>query len=377
MTLPAACVVATLLWWLPVGGYSTEYLLGWLACALTTYVLLETATTNALLRIRSRMISSLFLLLMAACGFLHPLQSTTITLLLVAISFYCLLRTYEQPRPEVDTLHAYLFLSLGSLLWPPLLLLAFVHWWSQSVYLRSLSLRSFGAALIGIVLPYAFWATGAFAMGDLTPFISHTAAIIEPVRAPIENAIQGGALLPSTYLQWLGYEAQEVPVGDNCWWATVEAARHVDWNAFMQNIFHWMQGCWPQLSALVFVLLLGLTGFIHYARQSFDDKIRVRMCHYTFMFFQAVVVIWLICQPYRFPSLFPLLLFTSTPAAAHFIALTRTWSTNFWTFILTLALIAVGVCCLALPQRLGWPLPSTDLALIRSFTFTFPFPFSL
>jgi len=363
VTLPAACVIATLLWWMPQGGYSAEYLLGWLVCALTTYLVIETAAINALLRIRSRMISSLFLLVMAACGFLHPLQTSTITMLFVAFSFYCLLRTYDEPRPEVDTLHAYLFLSLGSLLWPPLLLFALVQMWSQGVYLRSLTMRSFGAAVIGIVLPYAFWATGAFAMGEIMPFVDHAIAIIEPVRGPIVNAIHGGALLPDTYQQWLGYAPQEFVTDQNCWQATVVAAQHTDWNGFQQNVLHWISLYGPQLSALVVVLLFGLTGFVHYLNKSFDDKIRVRMCYYTFMAFQVVVVVWLFCQPYHFPFLFPLLVLTTVPTAAHFIALTRTWFTNVWALLLALALIAVGVCCLVLPQQMGWELPQSDLSL--------------
>ena len=195
VTLPAACVVATLLWWLPQGGYSAEYLLGWLACALTTYLVMETAAVNAMLRIRSRMLSSLFLFMMAAYGFLHPLQSGAVTLLLMAFAIYCFLRTYEKSRPEVDTLHAYLFLSLGSLLWPPLLMLVLVFLWSQAVYLRSLSMRSLGAALIGIVLPYGFWATGAFALGNITSFVEHATAIIAPVRLPVLSAIRGAEFL--------------------------------------------------------------------------------------------------------------------------------------------------------------------------------------
>lgn len=367
VTLPAACVVATLLWWMPQGGYSAEYLLGWLACALTAYLVMETAAVNALLRIRSRMISSLFLFMMAAYGFMHPLQAGSVTLLLTAFSFYCLFRTYELSRPEVDTLHAYLFLSLGSLLWPPLLLLVIVLLWAQAVYLRSLSMRSLGAALIGVVLPYGFWATGAFALGNITPFVQHATAIIDPFRLPILSAIHGEALLPDTYLRWLGYEALDTPVGQNCWEATIVAFHHTDMQGFVQNVTQWLEGCWPQFSALALTLLFALTGFVHYVRQSYDDKIRVRMCHYSFMALQVVIVVWLFCQPQYFAHLFPILVLSTVPAAAHFIALTRTWLTNAWTLMLALALVAVGICCLALPQQQGWPLPTTDLDFPQRF----------
>lgn len=367
VTLPAACVVATLLWWLPQGGYSAEYLLGWLACALTTYLVMETAAVNAMLRIRSRMLSSLFLFMMAAYGFLHPLQSGAVTLLLMAFAIYCFLRTYEKSRPEVDTLHAYLFLSLGSLLWPPLLMLVLVFLWSQAVYLRSLSMRSLGAALIGIVLPYGFWATGAFALGNITPFVEHATAIIAPVRLPVLSAIHGEAFLSDTYLRWLGYDAGNIPVAQNSWEATIVAAHHTDWQGFVQNIFCWLESRWPQCSALALTLLFAVTGFVHYVRQSYDDKIRVRMCYYSFMVMQVVIVVWLFCQPHYFAFLFPLLVLSTVPMAAHFIALTRTWLTNVWVIVLGLALVAVAVCCLALPQHQGWPLPSTDMDFPQRF----------
>ena len=323
LTLPTMCVVTTLLWWLPQGGYSTDYLLGWLACVMTTYVVIETAAANALLRIRSRMVSSLLLATMAACGFLHPLQPGTMVLLCMAISFYCLLRTCERERPETDTLHAYLFLSLGSLAWPPLLLLAVVYLWSQGIYLRSLQRRSFGAALCGLLLPYAFWATAAFALADMQPFVAHASAIIAPVLEPF------------------------------AWQWVVELAQSADWRGFVDGGAETLrERCLPHVaecSAFVLMTLVGTTGFVHYLRRSFDDKIRVRVCHYVFLTMQLVVFLWMVLQPHHFRQLFPLLALTTAPSAAHFAALTHTWLTNLWFIVLALGFVAVGVCCLVLP----------------------------
>ena len=336
-TLPTACVLATLLWWLPQGSYSEEYLCGWLLCVLTTYVVIETTGVNALLRIRSRMISSLFLFLMAVCGFLHPVGSGTVALFCLAASFYCLLRTCEAEHPEASTFHAYLFLSLGSLLWPPMLLLTIIQLWNQGVFLRSLQWRSLGAACCGILLPYVFWATGSFALNDIQPFAAHAASIVAPFR-------------------------------ESFWWQwAVELAQTLDWNSFWPQFYLVMQGHvlahQPDCAALLLLLLLGLTGFVHYCRKNYDDKIRVRMCHYCFMSMQVVLVLSMVLAPPYFRLLFPLLLLTTVPAAAHFITLTRTWMTNAWFVCLTLGLVAVGICCLALPPYFGWPLPLSDLPI--------------
>lgn len=316
-----------------------EYLVGWLLCVLTTYVVIETTAINALLRIRSRMISSLFLILMAVCGFLHPVNSGTVALFCLAVSFYCLLRTYEAERPEVNTFHAYLFLSLGSLLWPPLLLLFVVQLWNQVVFLRSLRWRSFGASCCGLLLPYGFWAAGSFALNDIEPFVSHCSAIIAPILEPFD------------------------------WQWAITMAQTLDWNGFWPQFYTSLQARvlahQPECAAMVLLLLLGLTGFVHYVRKSFDDKIRVRMCHYCFMSMQVVLVLWLVLTPQHFRQLFPLLLLTTIPAAAHFIALTRTWMTNAWFVCLALGVVAVGICSLVLPPLFGWPQPLSDLPMVH------------
>ena len=316
VTLPTACVLATLLWWLPQGGYSTDYLLGWMLCAFTTYILIETTAVNLLLRVRSRMISSLYLLMMAVCGFLHPLQPAVVPQFGMALSFFCLLRTYEKPRPEVDTLHTHLLLSLASLLWPPLLLLSLVQLWNQGVYLRSLGWKSFGAAIIGILLPYIFWASTAFVLTDIMPFVHHVTAIISPFTEPF-------------YWQWAIQEAQTLE------W-------HAFWHVFPAELWGRMMQHQTESIAVAVTLLWGLTGFIHYVRKSYDDKIRVRMCHYTFMAMQVTLILWLTLQPNSFSQLFPLFLLTTVPAAAHFITLTRTWLTNAWTMLLFLSLLVLG-----------------------------------
>ena len=319
VTLPAVCIVTLLLWWMPWKGYSLVHLGGVLVCALTAYVLIETDSVHALLRIRSRMISCLFLLLMAVCRFMHPINSETILQLCMAVTYYFLLRTYEHHHPEGSTFHAFLLLSVGSLVWPPLLLLTPVLIWNQGIFMRSLHWNSFCAAILGLLLPYVLWGTvltGKMVFSILTtpvsdtpldgitaftPIVQHAAAVIAPFQEPL--------LWPPAIVSWT---------------------------------YHHPSECF----ALSVVLLVGLTGFIHYIRKSYDDKIRVRMCHYSFMLMQAVILFWLLLQPQYFPQLFPLFLLMTVPAAAHFVALTHTWFSNAWVVLLTLLIAAVAVITL-------------------------------
>ena len=70
-TLPVMAVVTSLLWLL--SGSADQW--RWLTLALTaltTYIVVELNNRHALLRIRSRLVSSVFLLFMAASPFLRP-----------------------------------------------------------------------------------------------------------------------------------------------------------------------------------------------------------------------------------------------------------------------------------------------------------------
>ena len=60
--LPVAALIATLLW-VAENVYDWSRLLGWLFCGINTYLWIETNNTHALMRVRSLMTPSLFVLL--------------------------------------------------------------------------------------------------------------------------------------------------------------------------------------------------------------------------------------------------------------------------------------------------------------------------
>ena len=335
LTLPVAGVLATLLWWLPQGAYSTAYLQAWLSSAVMTFFVIETTNANSLLRVRSQMIAALLLFALAVCGFLHAQYSPLLCMLGLMLTFYSMLQTVPQSssvdssrgrrvsrRPQVATFHAFLFLSLGSIEWPPMLLLALPLLLGQGVFLQSLSWRCLGAAFIGMVLPYFFWSAAAFTLDNFPPFVAHAEAIIAPVSGPIANVMAGQPLLSATYQQWMLLDSGDFPA----------------------IIGPWVMHHLPRLTALVFVVLLALTGFIYYYRNSYDDKIRVRACHHFFLMMMVVIMLWLAAQPRHYEYLFPMLLLMATPSAAHFVAHTHTWFTNAWFVILSIFMVVVGIC---------------------------------
>lgn len=325
VTLPVAAVITTLLWWLPQGGYSLPYLLGWVVCAVGMFFIIEMAAQNALIRVRSRMVSSLFLLLMAACGFMHELCTGLLLQFALVVSLFSLLRTCEKARPELDTFHAYLCLSLGSLLWPPLLLLAIVLLMAQAFFLRSLTLRSFGAFLLGLLTPYVFWSSALFMFGDINTFVAHVRGIIAPVLALV-GQVQHEIELAQTF-DWPS-------------WTSIQGERLAGYASYV------LLNRRAELAALVLVVLVGSTGSLFYISHSYDDKIRVRMCHYSFIFVLACLAVWLVLQPWMFSRLFPLLLLTAVPPCAAWAVFSRSWFARFWFIVLIICWLCVAAMAL-------------------------------
>ena len=325
VTLLVAAVLTTLLWWLPQGGYSMLYLGGWLLCALGMSFIVEMSAQNAFLRVRSRMVSSLFLLMMAGCGFLHEMYAGSLLQLSLLFSFFALLRTCEKSRPELDSFHAYLVLSLGSLVWPPMLLLAIPQLFNQAVFLRSLTLRSFGACIVGLLSPYVFWSSASFLMGDISMFVAHVQETVLPVLQLVEEGRHQFSLA-STY--------------DWNTWSNIQAGSLTSFASRLIS-FH----C-AELAALILVLLMGATGSFFYIHTSYDDKIRVRMCHYTFIHMQAFLFLWLLVQPWLFPYLFPLLLFAVVPSCAYWFTFSNSWFARMWVWVLLLGWLCVAVLSL-------------------------------
>lgn len=283
--------------------------MGWLVCVLTTLVLTELAAANSLLRIRTFMISVVYLLTMAVCGFLHSIGIGHILALILAVAFYTLFRSYEKRVAATDSFHTALCLSIGSLVWAPFLLLAPVLLWGQGAFLRGLSWRVLSAWLIGLLLPYWFWAPAAYLWSDMTVLTNHLADIISPFQEPLY------------------------------------------WQPTIEDITAHIEAHRAEAAAAAFVLLMGLTGFFHYLRNNYDDKIGVRMFYYCLMLTQMVLLLWLVLQPTAFYKLFPMFILTTAPTAAHFFALTHSWITNAWFILCCIALIGVAFYNL---QPDGW-----------------------
>ena len=269
-------MLTLLLWWFPQGGYSHGYAWSLLIAALVAYVVTETNNIHQLLRVRSRMISAVWLSVLACMGFTHPFHPAMLSALALSVSHFLLFRTYQQPQPVADVFHSFLALALGSVAFPPLILFAPFFLWYLVVFMRALTLRTFFAALVGLLLPFWFWGGWILWQGDVS-------SLVQWWQRLVGGMTTAGLHSSALQLRLSALTATPSPV------------------------------------ALAFLLLALLTVWtaVAYLLHSFDDKIRTRMMLYVYVS-QSLLILLFSLFAADFLPLLPLLLLTSSPLVAHF-----------------------------------------------------------
>lgn len=297
-TLPVCAVVAVLVWWLPLGQYRLDYAIGLGLATLIGYVLLETNNRFHLIRVRSRMVASVWAIFAAITSSLHIWHEGVIVALCMAIAHLSLFYSYEERQPVRESFHAGLFLGIGTLFVPWLAVMPILYILHQTVYLRSLTFRCFFALLIGSIFP----------------------ALV--VMAPSVVADDYSRLT-----DWYGMLMRFTPIDEGNYLALT-----------LQQALTWLLPC-----------LLILLGGIHYLCTSYNDKISVRMMLYISLTDTFVVLLFTALQPQYVDLLLPLMLVSGAPLVAHFFALTKSWFTNFLFVFSLLCCVGVGYVTLGMP----------------------------
>ena len=294
-TLPFCIVATILMWWLPQRAFDVHCLLGLGLCLLTTYIVMETNAQLHIIRIRTRMMSCVWLILAASLAFMHPLGEPLVAAALLSAGYYLLFRCYQRHRPQKFVFHAFLMLSLGSFCAPVMLLMAIPFFLYLAGFLRTLPKKGFWAGVIGLIAPYWCYAVWCFIMRDIQSFVTRMAEMAQLERPSIEQVTS----LP----------------------------------------FVW------QISAGV-VALLGIVSILHYLSTNYDDKIRVRMILYIYVSQTLLLMAFLVLQPAHYEATMALLVCSASPLIAHYFALSRSLLTTIF-FLLSLLLVA-GVATLNL-----------------------------
>lgn len=284
-TLPVAALVATLLW-AAIGPITQDKVICWVCCAVCSYLLVEFNNSNALLRIRSRLTTSTFLIGMGSFTFLHESIESIVVTFFILGCYYFLFRSYQDSHHTANIFHAFLSLGIAGLICPSVICLIPFLYWSMAAYLRSLSFKTFCASLIGLLTP--LWLYGAY-------FI-----YLQDYTALWDKMHEFDSFQIPTLADYLSLDLSRV-------------------------------------AAFALIFIFGLIGSIHAMRTSYNDKIRTRMQFYTLILFECVFLLLLLGQPRLFDHSLCILTLTAAPVIAHFFALTSTRITNLL-FILSILL---------------------------------------
>ena len=255
----------------------------------SVYTIIHLNNINLLIRIYSRSVSVFFLLLGCSATWLFSSIQASVTLLCSALSLLLLFSCYQDKNSQGHTFYIFLLLSSLSLLDPYILLFIPVYLLLMTVTIYSMSIRSFFAALIGIITPYWLYT------GWQLYFYRH-----QP-----EKSID--YLVRLTELQW--------------------AADYTTVSTY--------QWCYLGLLTMLFMV-----GAIHFWLNSYMDKIRVRQIYNSLIILTIYSMFWLTILPQKFDTFICLLTITVSPIAAHFFSLTRTRLSNIF-YLVTMAVIFV------------------------------------
>lgn len=303
LTFPVCIITAVAMWWWPQQAVSAREFVGLLLCLLTAFVLMETNTRQHIIRIRTRMMSCVWLILSASLSFMHPLGEPLVAATFLCISYMLLFRCYGKRRPQLTVFHAFVMLGLGSFCAPAMLLMVIPYFLYIAIFLRSLTHKAFWAGILGVAVPYWCYGVWCFTLGDIEDFTTRMACMASHDLPSLE-AITSLPLV-------------------------------------------------SKVSAGV-VALLGIVSILHYLNTNYDDKIRVRMILYIYVSQTLLLLALLALQPALYQTTMALLVASASPLIAHYISLSK-GIVNTIVFVVFL-LLTTGMAALNL-----WPALTTLL----------------
>lgn len=264
----------------------------------TTYLVFETASKFSLLRIRSYMITTVWVVGLMLMPFAHTFSDAWIVALCLAGSYYIMFLAYQQFEPIAKVFHAFILLGIASVTVPQLLILVPLYYWYLFVFLRSLTWRSFWAGIVGILLPVCFILGWSILNMDFSFLLEKF------------NDLQSTTFFSTEDYQWmLAYRT-------------------------------------PKALSFAFITILSMIGIVHYLVNYFDDKISTRMYLYIYTIQTLVILALIFCLPSLYDTLAIVFVLNACVMIAHYFALTGSWVSNtlFCVTLLVVAFLLVLNC---------------------------------
>lgn len=257
---------------LPAGWI--EKIASYIIYAIIGYFLIELNNRFGIIRMRASIQTAAYFLLVTACPEMHLLCAGDIAAIAFLISIFFLFRSYQQTYAASDLFYSFLFIGLGSLLFPQLNLLL-VLWFIEAYRFQAFTLRSICGALLGWTLPYWILFGHAFYHNQMDLF----------------------------YQPFLNLTRFD--------------------NIFNIQILHpW------ELGTLGYLLVLFIFSATHCIIAGFEDKIRTR-AYVQFLINLTLILFLLIAlQPSHCTDFLPLLMISSSILIGHLFVLTNSKTSN-------------------------------------------------
>lgn len=258
---------------------------------LSMYLMVELTNVNALLRVRSRMVSVTFITLNCMMCFLFGSLSGGLVQLFAITALLLLLSTYQAPQALGRLFYAFVMIGLASIFFVQILYFVPLLWLLMATQLQSLSWRGTIASLIGLLTPYWFFSLWFIYQWDFTPLANHFASLGDFVPLPDDLSAIG-------------------------------------------------QGHWQPF---ILLTVLTVTGIVHFWRNSIDEKIRIRLLYGLFSWMTLAVLLFVVLQPQHYDPLMRLAVITASPLIAHFLTFTSSKISNIAFFVIIAITLAITV----------------------------------
>lgn len=287
LSLPVSSVVSILIWF-AAGLVTRELWVPLLLMGFTTYLVAEMNNRNALLRIRSRMMSCVYLFLATMQMTMVSNWQLSVVQTITALCVYLLLFCYKNKTMVSNIFCMSILLSAGSIMWVPLLYFLPVLIVLLCVPLYAISIKAVSAIVMGLVLPY--W-----------------------------------SLIP--YFIYVG----------NTNWLNRHFAPLYDGDA----LFNYSSVTIGQTVYFGLLVLLFLIGWVHFVRTSYKDKLKTRTLYDVFVALAVFFVVVTLVAPIHADYTLSMLSVAVTPVAAHYFSLTNTRLTNI-VFVIALVIVVTA-----------------------------------
>ena len=296
LTLPITALYGILMW-TAEGLFTNNRWLQFVLFVISTYLLIELNNKNALIRTYSRMVSCSFIVMtLASFGLSESVGGNILQLCVIA--FYTLLFNCYQDRKSAGfTFYAFIFIGIASLVFVQTLFFVPFLWIIMMFNIQSLSIRTFCASILGLIVPY--WGLGFyyFIEGNIQDMGNH---FIELTQF-------------GTFAQFMNISTGKI-------------------------------------LTFVYVATIALIGSIHFIRNSYKDKIRIRMLFNLFITMDLLSAIFIILQPQHYDFLIRMMIINTCPLIGHYITLTKTWITNISVYIIIISSVLLTILNIWLPS---------------------------